>query len=234
MHTRTPLLLRTAGVAALLALSGCGDAADNNLAAIDNALLANGADPALTSALEDQILVDPNLVQQAQPNTVRPPEAPTQAQYPAGSAAEGVRPAAPFAQPGQGGATRVRRAAATTGGASGEGVCSDNLEYGPQWADRLPAEFPAYPGGRVTEAAGTNTAECRVRVVTFRTGDPFGRVLEYYRSVAVRAGFSAEHQTRGADHLIGGVNARTDGAFVVIVTPVQDGSEVALIVNNGR
>ncbi|MDQ4088428.1 MAG: hypothetical protein M3177_10535, partial [Pseudomonadota bacterium] len=98
MLTRTPFLLRAGTFAALLALSACGEAAENNLAAIDNALLANGADPALTSALEDQILVDPNLVQQAHPNTVRPPEAPVQAQYPAGSAAEG--PAAPVGRPG--------------------------------------------------------------------------------------------------------------------------------------
>ena len=60
-------------LAALLALAACGGTSENNLAAIDNELLANGADPALTSALEDQILVDPNLVQQAHPNTVRPP-----------------------------------------------------------------------------------------------------------------------------------------------------------------
>jgi hypothetical protein len=232
MQTFMPSLLRTAAAAALLTLAGCGDAAENNLAAVDNALLANGADPALTSALEDQILVDPNLVQQAHPNAVRPPEAPVQAQYPAGSAAEGARGAA--ASAGAPGQARVRRAAAATGGASGEGVCSDHLEYGPQWADRLPAEFPPYPGGRVTEAAGANTAECRVRIVTFRTGDPHGRVLDYYRGAASRAGFSAEHQMRGADHLLGGVNARSDGAFVVIVTPLQAGSEVALIVNNGR
>ena len=40
------------------------------------------ADPALTSTLEDQILVDPALAQQSNNNTVRPSETPTQAQYP--------------------------------------------------------------------------------------------------------------------------------------------------------
>ena len=224
MQTRISSLARSAAVAALLALGACTGGADNNLAALDNELLANGADPALTSALEDQILVDPNLVQQAHPNSVRPPETPAQAQYPAGSAGEGRR-----------GRARVERAAAASGGgAGGEGVCGDALERGPQWADRLPAEFPFYPGGRVTEAAGTNQGDCRVRVVTFRTGDRHERVLAYYRVLAERAGFSAEHQRRGADHLLGGVNERTDGAFVVVVTPLERGADVALIVNNGR
>ena len=66
------------------------------------------------------------------------------------------------------------------------------------------------------------------------SGDAFDRVLGHYRRLAARAGFSAEHQRRGADHLLGGVNPRSDGAFVVIVTPLARGSDVALIVNNGR
>ena len=78
--------LRTAALAGLIALAGCARGGDNNLADIDNELIANGTDPALTSALEDQIMVDPNLVQQANPNSVRPPETPVQAQYPADSA----------------------------------------------------------------------------------------------------------------------------------------------------
>ena len=213
MQTRIAPRLRSGALAALLALGACGGTAGNNLAALDNALLANGADPALTSALEDQILVDPNLVQQAHPNTVRPPETPVQAQYPAGSAA-------------------VRQASADSGAAAEGGACRAPFQYGAQWASRLPAEFPLYPGGRITEAAGNESGNCRI--VTFRTGDPYNRVLDHYRAVATRAGFSAEHQVRGQDHVLGGVNARTDGAFYLIVTPLQNGSEAALIVNNGR
>ena len=149
---------RSLALAALLALGACGGTAENNLAAIDNELLANGADPALTSALEDQILVDPNLVQQAHPNTVRPPETPVQAQYPAGSA-------------------QVQQAS-DTGGAGG-GACAGPFQYGAAWANRLPAGFPAYPGGRITEAAGNDGGRCRV--VTFTTADRYERVLEHYR-----------------------------------------------------
>ena len=212
MPIRSVPLLRSAALcAALLALSGCGRGDDNNLAAIDNALLANGADPALTSALEDQILVDPNLVQQAHPNTVRPPESPVQAQYPAGSA---------------------RQASGAAGTAAGGGDCGGDFQYGRQWANRLPAGFTVYPGGQITDAAGNGAGNCRV--VTFRTGDRFDRVLAYYRDAAARAGFSVEQQARGSDRVMGGVNADSDGAYYLIVTPQANGSEVALIVNNGR
>ncbi len=215
--------LKSAALAALLALAACESSEDANIAALDNELMANGADPALTSALEDQIMVDPNLVQQAHPNAVRPPETPVQAQYPSGDAGDA-----------QGG-SRVRRVTAATGAAAGErSACGTPFNYGPQYAARLPSEFPAYPGGRVTEAAGSDRGDCHVRVVTFRTADPANRVLEYYRSLASRGGFSAEQLQRGGDQVLGGVNQATDGAYYLIVTPQDRGSEVALIVNNGR
>ncbi len=37
-----------------------------------------------------------------------------------------------------------------------------------------------------------------------------------------------------ADQVLGGVDESGNGAFYLIVTPVQGGSEVALIVNGGR
>ncbi|WP_114954075.1 hypothetical protein [Sphingosinicella terrae] len=222
MPDRLARLALPAAFAALLALGACSGGSENNLAEIDNALLANGADPALTSALEDQILVDPNLVQQAHPNTVRPPEAPMQAQYPAGSAAEGA------GQAGRaGGGASVAPASLSANG------CGVPFDYGAQWAQRLPREFPLYPGGRLTEAAGSDSGDCRMRVVTFRTADAYARVLDHYRALASRAGFSAEHQVRGGDHVLGGVNPSTDGAFYLIVTPLARGSDVALIVNRG-
>jgi hypothetical protein len=134
--------------------------------------------------------------------------------------------------------TRVRSAAAGTGATGATGgaeasACGVPFVYGPQFAERLPAEFPAYPGGRVTEAAGSDSGDCHMRVVTFRTADPHARVLAHYRGLATRAGYSAEHQVRGVDHVLGGINAGTDAAFYLIVTPLERGSDVALIVNNG-
>ena len=191
MPRSAALLFRTAALAGLLALAACNRAGDgNNLAEMDNSLIGNGADPALTSALEDQILVDPNLVQQSNPNTVRPPETPVQAQYPAGSAAAG------------------QASAAAGGDAPMQSVCGVPFVTGNDYARRLPAEFPIYPGGRLTEAAGADRGACHARVVTFTTADPSNRVLEHYRSLAARAGFSAEQQARGDDQEIGRASCR--------------------------
>ena len=225
MPNRASLLLRAPALGGLLALAACGRGEDNNLADMDNNLLANGADPALTSALEDQILVDPNLVQQTHPNSVRPPETPVQAQYPADSAGGN-------ASAGASGGQAREAAASGAGGPPQISACGTPFGYGNEWAGRMPPEFPAYPGARLTEAAGADRGDCHMRVVSFTTADPYNRVLENYRSLAARAGFSAEQQTRGGDQVLGGT--RGEAAYYLIVTPTGSGSDVALIVNNGR
>lgn len=207
------------GLAGLLALAACGGGdANNALSAIDNQLIANAVDPALTSALQDQLSVDPTLAQQANPNSARPPETPVQAQYPAD------------ASPGQDG-TQTR----TAGGAApppSAAVCGQGFDHGNEWANRMPAEFPAYPGGRLTEAAGNDHGGCRMRVVSFTTPDAPQRVIDNYRGLATRTGYSAEQQQRGGDQVLGGT--RGESAYYLIVTPQGTGSDVSLIVNNGR
>ena len=225
MPRRAARFAPIAGLAGLLLVAACSRGADNNLAAIDNELIANASDPALTSALEDQIMVDPNLVQQSNPNSVRPPDTPVQAQYPAD---------APQAAGGaNGGGARVAQAAAPGGPAPPPSVanCGGAFDYGAQWAGRMPADFPAYPGARLTEAAGNDHGGCRMRVVSFTTPDAFGRVIQYYQAVAARAGYSAEQQQRGGDQVLGGT--RGEAAYYLIVTPLRTGSDVALIVNTG-
>ena len=206
-------------LAVLLALAACGGgSANNELAAIDNELIANSVDPALTMALQDQLSVDPTLAQQSNPNSARPPETPVQAQYPAD------------ANPGGDGA-RISSAGSTAAPPSAA-ACGRGFDYGNAWANRMPAEFPAYPGGRLTEAAGNDHGGCRMRVVSFTTADPPQRVIERYRGLATGAGYSAEQQQRGADQVLGGT--RGESAYYLIVTPQGAGSDVALIVNNGR
>ena len=215
----TRVLLRGFGLAGLLALAGCGNApAPDDLASIDNELVANTVDPALTSALQDQLSIDPTLAQQANPNSARPPEAPVQAQYPAD------------ANPGQdGGQARSAGGPAPPPSAA---ICGRGFDYGNDWANRMPAEFPAYPGGRLTEAAGNDHNGCRMRVVSFTTADAPARVIERYRGLVTNAGYSAEARARGGDQVLGGT--RGDSAYYLIVTPQGSGSDVSLIVNNGR
>jgi hypothetical protein len=226
MPRSAAILFRSAALAGLLTLAACSRGGDeNNLSAMDNNLIGNSADPALTSALEDQILVDPNLVQQTHPNSARPPETPVQAQYPPDNGTAG----------NAAGAGQPRQAAAGNAGDGGPpmaSACGVPFASGGQWASRLPAEFPAYPGGHVTEAAGADRGDCHMRVVTFTTADRYDRVLDHYRGLATHAGFSVEQQRRGGDQVLGGT--RGEAAYYLIVTPTQSGSDVSLIVNNGR
>ncbi len=198
-------------LAAALLLSACSGSEEANLAQIDNQIAGQDIDPALTSALEDEILVDPALVGQSSPNNVRQPERPLQAPYP---------------QP-------VRPAAAPAGDDLGIGLCGVPIRYGPEYADRLPAEFPAYPGRRVTEAAGADTGNCHARVVTFATDHDWRQVMGWYRDRAVAAGFNHEQQARDGDQVLAGVNERVNGAYYVIATPREGGTDVAFIVNHG-
>jgi hypothetical protein len=211
-----------AAAASLLLLSACSATPEQaNLAQIDNQIAAADIDPAVTSAIEDEILVDPALVQQSNPNGVRHPERPLQAAY-------------PVEKTGRAGAAMQQASGSGGPDAPMAGGCGVAFQYGAEWAERIPPEFPAYPGGRVTEAAGSDRGDCRVRVVTFVTEHGHGQVLDWYRGIVTRAGFNAEHEVRGADHILGGVNPRNDGAYLVVVTPEGNGSKVALIVNNGR
>ena len=78
-----------AALGCAVALAGCGKKEEpaNNLAALDRQLVANNADPAVTSALNDQILVDSNLATQSNRNAARPAPTPAGAPYPAADGA---------------------------------------------------------------------------------------------------------------------------------------------------
>jgi hypothetical protein len=90
------------------------------------------------------------------------------------------------------------------------------------------------PGAKITDAAGNNQGECRTRVVTFTTPEHFQRVLDWYNTKAVKAGYTSEHQIREGDHILAGTKEADGGAYYLIVTPKGRGSEVALIANQGR
>jgi len=199
MRRAISIFLLAAGGA--LALAGCKRAEEpaNNLAALDRQLVPNDTDPAVTSALNDQILVDRNLSAQSNRNAVRTAAGPAQAQYPPDAGKQAAPPCA---------------------GAP--------LESDLAWARRLPPEFPLYPGARLTEAAGSDAAPCRLRAVTMVTADPWDRVIGWYQSQAVRAGYDVGRQTRDGDQILAGT--RGDEAFYLIASPHEGSTEASLIV----
>lgn len=246
-----------------LALVACGRRdGDRNLDSLDNELVdagaggANASDPALTSALHDQIMVDPALAQHANADSVRPPAQPYSGGVPpvgiaqpdgaapggAGGTAvsEKVRPApAPASQDCP--KCRVARDSLTLGALAGRqtdrrtSACAGAMRYSATWAGRLPRDVPLYPGARVAEAAGADGGQCATRAVSFSSAAPLRTVLDWYYTRLTKAGFTAEHQSDGARHTLGGTRGRDGGAYVLFLAARRDGgTDVDLVTNNGE
>jgi hypothetical protein len=249
-------IARSVGLAALLALAACGGGKKSdqaNLDSLDNELTAdNTTDPALTASLHDQIMVDPTLTQQANNDAIRPPVKPVSGGVPPEDVA-----AADAATPSTTGAAtseklksappaksncpqcKAARESLTLGalaqnGARVGGQCVGGLHYAAGWANRLPAALPLYPDARLSEAAGADGQGCSLRAVSFATAANVQTVLDYYYTRASNAGYDAEHETDGGQHVLGGTS-RNGGAFTLFVTPRRDGgSDVDLVANQGR
>jgi hypothetical protein len=231
-----------------LALAGCGGGdAGNNL--MSDAELGNAADPALTSALQDQIMVDPQLGAQANSDAVRPATQPYSGGVPSDAvAANGekietaglLKAPAPVAASKDSPERAAARDSVTLGGLAARQKdgrtrgCAGALRYSASWAQRLPADLPLYPQARVSEAAGAQNAKCALRVVSFSAAQPMQAMLDWYYTKAVRAGYSAEHQVEGAQHILGGTRSRDDAAYVLFLTARKDGgTDIDLVANNG-
>jgi hypothetical protein len=230
-----------------LALAGCGGT-DNSNNLMSDAELGNAADPAVTSALQDQIMVDPQLGRQANGDAIRPPGGAPSGGLPNDAvAANGAKldttgllktpaPVAGKDCP----QCKAAREAVTLGGIASRQPnariqgCAGALQYSAAWAQRLPADLPLFPQARVTEAAGAQGGKCALRVVSFSAAQPMQTMLDWYYTKATRAGYSAEHQVEGAQHILGGTRARDDGAYVLFLTTRKDGgTDVDLVANNG-
>jgi len=226
---------------AVLALAGC-HSNRNKVDALDNSLVANDQDPALTGALNDQIMVDPALTQQANGAAIRPPTHPGSGETPATAGqdkATGPLRHAPAASrdcpecASRKGALTLGELAHRQSG-TGMGGCSANVQYSAQWVNRL-GDLPVYPGAQVSEAAGSNHPGCALRIVSFTTTAPADRVIDWYYTQAVKLGYDGEQQTDGHERVLGGTRSRDDGAYVVFVDPSDGGgSAVDLVINNGR
>jgi hypothetical protein len=238
-----------AGLVAL-ALTACGrDDNKDSLAALDAQLTNNAVDPALKSALADQIVVDPNLTSQSNRNAVRPADKPANGALPvlSGDAAQAQGEAlklaggklltAPAPVAGKLSETpeTLGALAREQGVGKGSADCAKRMGYGMQWGGRLPETFGIYPGAQLMEAAGADRNGCTLRAASFVTPVPRQGVIDYYYTQAKRAGFSAEHRQEDGANVLGGTRGSDAGAYLVMVSDAPGGkTSVDIIANNGR
>ncbi|PZQ20849.1 MAG: hypothetical protein DI569_13965 [Sphingopyxis macrogoltabida] len=232
-------------------LAGCRDnpAAKAELSPLDDGL--TDADPAVKGALEDKIMVDPKLAGQANRNAAGPGNRPVDGGVPgvaggkAATAAEAAAAlkagrllAAPKALPfeeGCDGCEAQQKRPVTIGALAREqtkGSCDAKLTYGNQWADRLPAAFKLYPRATLREAAGVDGGKCNLRVVNFQTAASIQGVLDYYHTMAVRAGYTSDHRLRGNEHVLGGTKG--DLAYVLFLRRDGGMTDVDLVASGGK
>jgi hypothetical protein len=99
----------------------------------------------------------------------------------------------------------------------------------------MPTEFPVYPKGRVTEAAGVEGGICDIRVVSFSTSASMQAVADYYYTRARKSGFTADYEVRDGEHVLGGTRDNDGGAYVVTLNALPGGgTSVDIVANNGR
>lgn len=234
---KIPGRLAFAGLTSLMLLAGCGSADKETKAKAE-------ADPAVTGALADEIMVDPDLAGQqgpvgsAQielPPEQRTPEAIAAARAEAAKLAGGAIQSAPAPAGGdsaklvEGAATAAQFAAAAK---TGKVDCAGKVEYSAKWAAALPAVLSVYPKGAVQEAAGTDKDGCKLRVVSFLTPVAAGEVVDFYYTRVKAGGYDAAHQVDGEDHVLGGKKA--GAAYLVYARKLQNGlTEVDLVSSGG-
>lgn len=222
----------TAGLGLMLALAACGSQ--------EKGKSGNEIDPAVANALEDQIMVDPNLVG---PANRFGRTGPAGSEVPApGVGGRIVQPGkllrapAPTNATGTGSITLSERAedqAARTSATSN--ACEKNFHYSASWATLLPEAFPLYPDAQVMEAAGNNQPPCRMRLVSFVSKAPLQTLLDFYYTQAVRHAFTAEHQLADGEHILAGTREKDDGVYYLTFNARKGGgTDVDMIVNHGR
>ncbi|MCK9544009.1 MAG: hypothetical protein M0R03_18470 [Novosphingobium sp.] len=227
------------GLAALALLAGCGK---------DEATPApRERDPAVTGALGDPIMTDPDLVGQNQtdaglsglglsavdiPVEDRTPEAIAAAKAEAAKLAGGSLQSAPPPAPAD--AVKLARHAETAGQLAGatDPQCAARMEYTARWAARMPEPLTVYPRAAVREAAGTDQAGCRLRVVNFQTPVSVGDVMDFYYTRARKAGYSAERHAEGMDDVLGG--KRNGATYVIYARKLANGLTEVDLVTNGE
>lgn len=201
-------------------------------------------DPLTRQALNEQIMVDPDLAQQNEANAALtggtdhslPPVIATREAIEAAKleAADLVGGTANLRPPGTPKAAdplpevalySVTELAKLT---SGNAACADKASFTARWAARMPKVLPIYPHGNTIEAAGIDTAGCALRAVRFLTPVSREDVLAFYAAIARKAGLSVAYaRAEDIDVLQG---AQGNRRYAVYVRRRESGiSDVGLV-----
>jgi len=235
----TQARLAVLGIAGTLLLAGCGSGSKKPT--------AGETDPALSAALGDQIMVDPDMSgergaavapsggQITIPPQDRSADAIAAAKKQAVQMAGGALQPAPA--PAQDGANALAQSAATAAQVAANSKaatadCSAKVQYSNTWAAKLPAEIPVYPRGAVQEAAGIDGNGCALRVVNFATPVSVADVISFYYTKAAKAGYGAEYKLDGSDHVLGG--RKGSKAYVVYARKQDNGLTEVDLVASGK
>lgn len=224
--------------APLLTLAACGggDEAEDQIAE---------QDPATAGALGEDIMVDPDRIDQSGADGALAGGDPASSAVPMDDATrEQVNRARDEARQLVGGRidsapkpgssltqTMIAAAQAIQRGNSGVN-CAQGAQYSAAWADRMPEPFTVYPRGAVLEAAGNDNQGCALRVTTFTTAVPQQEVVDFYHARARKAGFSADLMQKEGETVLGG--RKGDAAYYIAVARQDDGrTKVELLARAG-
>lgn len=217
---------------ALLALAACSGA--------DNTVDPNAErDPAAAAALNDPIMIDPDLAAQNRGNSALSGGGPAQGDLPdfvrtpeeaaaARAAAQAQLGSAPPTAPSPAstspasrlaGALTMPALAAAAGIASA--ACADQLGFTMAWAARLPAGLPIYPRGHAIMAAGSDIAGCQLRAVRFITPVAVSDAVDFYYASARAAKLPAARRREGSDEVVAGTHG--GAAYAVYARQRGDG-----------
>jgi hypothetical protein len=244
-------MLRASGIAlaslSALALAACDSTpTKKDVEKLDAELAGKGAeaDPALTSSLADQIMVDPSLANQANADAIRPADEPLNAPIPPEPKGENYAAASKAAVAGSGTSTASaakgtmtlaqlaqRQASGGPAKANFNG-CGLDVDYAMGWSNRLPADLPLYPRARVVEAAGSDAGNCNLRVVTYTSTAAPRALVDYYVATARRAGYSAQATREGDEHIVAGTRGN-EAYYVILAQSAAGGTSADFVANNG-
>lgn len=234
-------VLMSVAVLPLFALAACGDSAENGE--------GGASDPTSEQALNDQIMVDPDLANQNEgaagltagaDQTIPPenmtPEAIQAAQDAAFALVGGSDGFKDLPEPKQYGASipesSTLSAATKAAARLGSGNCTENVEYSAAWAAKLPAIFPVYPRGTTKEAAGTDADNCALRVVNYLTPVALDEVLKFYYSRATTGGYNTEYAVAQNDNVVSGTKG--NASFVVYGRRLSTGLTEIDLITSGK